>query len=151
VLLLLLVVGPEQKPERRPGPPMTRLVVRGRGSRERLTEAGLDVAERDPDRVEPLVDIDIAAAPANLISFLVELVKQPAQLRVEAWISDVLDGSLQLIEDARAVRYPIRGALHSRHEQVLARDQRGFDSLGRPLRQTQSAHSEEGKRRPGRG
>jgi hypothetical protein len=27
VLLLLLVVGPEQKPERRPAQPMTRLVV----------------------------------------------------------------------------------------------------------------------------
>jgi hypothetical protein len=32
VLLLLLIVGPEQKPEPRPGQPMTRLVVRANGS-----------------------------------------------------------------------------------------------------------------------
>jgi hypothetical protein len=50
-LLLQLVAGPEQKPERRPGPPMTRLVVResGRLAAESQTAASEVRGSRSPD------------------------------------------------------------------------------------------------------
>ncbi len=60
MLLLLLVVGPEQKPERQPGQPMTRLVVRESGTVHRASR----VAQLVPGGVarDGGVGVDVVAA-----------------------------------------------------------------------------------------